>query len=1372
MPEFYVGGVMEEFAPLLKALRKLKPQGGDGFEGLIRDCLEAASGRHLRLQKSGPQDGHDIRSEPELGLPMLTIEAKRFGLKTALPLDELKSKLLETARSDAGTDIWGLVLSREMKEPDWSQLQKIGAEHGIHLLCIDWREGTGTLPVLAALCAAGRHVAGPRLGGAAAADLEAAALHPDYGRVVARLRQQLNAPEAGFNTAAAAAAAWLRTAAGSQAKARERLRSHADLLSADAHWVQRPAIGNAMSDWWKAGAETPLVVVGDEGRGKTWAALSWCIEKAAETEGPLVLAASSKDIRSANGEEVLVDLLQRCMPAVNRTALQARASRWLQHADSAKVLVLVDGLNEKWSVPWHELVRSFDAPPLAGKVALVLTCRSAFWRDDLGQLQGATRAPAREVTVTDFSDPELDAYLATHRLARNDMSQGLLQLIRIPRFARLALALRDRLGDEEDLTVARLVLEDWRARLALRGGELRVDDESLLGFAAGLGREVLSDPDFKISETEILQRLAVHSGRGLDHYREAINELVEGLWLTRDGAHQYRVNAALLPFAIGLDLAQSVERLADRRAVDDVVAQYEEQLRGADIGVAILRAAASISMARGKATRVAMEVLLEKWIGSQNFAAADFEEMWPLASRQPAVFIDVAERTFAQWGPTRGEGEVLAKGLANAAKWPAVRGVLAERTATWAGSYGRDPVRWRYGERFPAHADRERDVLESEADWSRAEPAFHRRISAHFRVDASRHLAGSALAVISYVERTPFTETIVTLAVTRALMGGDADHGQLEWVLRLNNEDVAATRDALSAEIAALRKLDSTVAGRAAGILALALSDPRDPSPNPPQDTAEMAARRHGPRPGLDAGALIVWSATPSVADVPDLEWIASLAPFAANPKARLERADAERLMRVASRIADGSQSDEDIRWDRDAITLVLSRWAPHALCTWLRAALIAPPGIDRRMRAHPADRLEETVFLLGDGEKRSLTAQGFDGLAASTPDTADKERSLERRLKSMVVAGIIGTSAAEQIEALARLLPSFLFSRPLARMLSPPAPPDLNAVFGRLSAAADAADEDAISGWLGYLREVGLSSEPAGAAILLQLARHPNKGIRGQAMSVLLISRDEVLCRAFVDGGWFHERVRSRRRRLLGRTSSATTASISSSGKPVAAWRPKLSRFSYNSAAAGKRSCAPRQTTFTNCWMSASPDGRNRAMPTCIGSTTARSGGKSSPWTTVRSCGSCARSLRGAAFWACSEYFHRRRSWKRGCRPGPNRPRRCGILYGSRAAATATKTATSSGSRLRSRSTKHFRGCGATRSSRPLRTKNFTTRLTVRCAPGMKSGCLISCGNISAARRRVRLLGELQLPDSSTARRRRTNSGPESLIPRPCRNG
>lgn len=120
-------------------MRKFKAQGEDGFEGLVGDLLQHVTGRMLRLVKSGPQGGKDVVAGGDFTRPGIAIEAKRSGENTDLPLDELKPKLRESLDGKPEIDIWGAAASREIKDPDWTELKKVVDEEGVSLLCLHWR---------------------------------------------------------------------------------------------------------------------------------------------------------------------------------------------------------------------------------------------------------------------------------------------------------------------------------------------------------------------------------------------------------------------------------------------------------------------------------------------------------------------------------------------------------------------------------------------------------------------------------------------------------------------------------------------------------------------------------------------------------------------------------------------------------------------------------------------------------------------------------------------------------------------------------------------------------------------------------------------------------------------------------------------------------------------------------------------------------------------------------------------------------------------------------------------------------------------------------------------------------------------------------
>ena len=134
---------------LQAALLSLHASGLEGFEGLIRDAYREATGISLRLQKSGAQHGADAVPGDSEGDIAAGIEAKRYRETTSLPLGELKSKLIDAATRKANPiELWILAASKEVSGDDVAELRRIGDEHGLGVLVLDWRsDGDPTAPL-------------------------------------------------------------------------------------------------------------------------------------------------------------------------------------------------------------------------------------------------------------------------------------------------------------------------------------------------------------------------------------------------------------------------------------------------------------------------------------------------------------------------------------------------------------------------------------------------------------------------------------------------------------------------------------------------------------------------------------------------------------------------------------------------------------------------------------------------------------------------------------------------------------------------------------------------------------------------------------------------------------------------------------------------------------------------------------------------------------------------------------------------------------------------------------------------------------------------------------------------------------------------
>lgn len=1124
----------EDFASLLEALRNLKAQGDTGFEGLIRDLLESVCNRTFRLLKSGPQAGKDILSDDAFCQPVIAIEAKRFANKTDLPLDQLKSKLRDAITSTPELDVWVIALTREMVQPDWNELQKIGREKGVSLLCLDWRIASGALPILAALCAADRHITENRLQGTVGDVLDRIEQHPTFGQKIDEIQRQLTTPEVGFDLARSASWNWLNETLQSKSLSRRRLRNHAEILGENVHYVSRSSIENKLTQWFGSEPSAPAVLLGDEGRGKSWTALSWCLNHRPEGDAPMILVSSAKDIANEDTDAILAKLLGRSCPEIDTAHLALRLKRWIKaHTPPTRILLLIDGLNEAWGRPWPEIIRKFDVEPWQGRVVLLLTSRTGFWRNDLLSLHGVMEQPITEVEVPVFNELELNEFLAEFGREKSDFSEGLLGLIRIPRFARLAVALQDRLRDVEDLTIARLVLEDWRARLYQRGPELRVDNEGLLNFVADLGNNVLNDDTFSISQKEIYARLSQDSGMGPDHYRDTISELVEGHWLKpSERQHQYRVNETLLPYAIGLDLARAVEELDDKAEIEDIIATYEEQLRGADIGVAILRAATAISFLRQKGKRIALKALLKTWIGAQNFFGTDFAEFWPLINLNPELIFEIAEEHWADSPIGYHKGETLAKGLANAAKWPVVQDQLVQRLPRWVGAFGYDPIRWRYGGDDSPDESR---VAQTEANlrlWSDVESNYARKISGHLRADTDDYLSEAALTIMSFLPRAPFIETIVTWALTRAIMGPFFDSKAFHWLIRLNTEDREALEEKLGEEIHRLKKLSNEIATRVADILIDALAAPHILRLRSKESVPIKPPATHSPGwPRLNDNNVIVWKPMEGELEIGLTRWIERLAQFASAPHAILSDSDEEKL-RTAATKAESDDYFDGRGPDEGKASLALARWAPRELGNLIRQVYAAAPDASERNAIGLTYKLAEVMIALGQDERDPMREQSLEQLNGDLPEDEETRIRYLRIYQNRFVAGLIWQGAPDQISALENLLPVFSFSLDLACFLTPLSTTDLEGIFQRLEGEID--DTVTLS-WLGYLRNVKLPTLPDNADGLIALSQHQNETIRSAAIHLILCSENDALGTAFVDSDWYHYKGQSPEEAIYG---------------------------------------------------------------------------------------------------------------------------------------------------------------------------------------------------------------------------------------------
>lgn len=1093
--------VERNYPKLLAALRNLRSTNAEGFEGLVRDCLEVVAARRLFLNKAGPQEGADAGSVYTPGLPSIRVEAKRFGAATDLSLDELKAKLAEAMDEDEAGDVWALAFTKEMKNPDWKQLEQIAAKRGVTLACLDWRDAAGALPALAALCAAGRAVVEQRLGAGVANELDAIEQHPTYRQLRSELELSVSAPGVGWDLARDAARAWLIETVSERERSRRRLRSDAEVLADDAGFVARPTVASAIDQWWTGNSAAPCALLGEEGRGKTWVALKWMLDRIDGERPPLCIAISAKNLENATPARAIALALQPALPDTDIDVIERRVKRWVRSADAdRRVLFIVDGLNERWDFEWAEFLARFDEAPWRGKVRVLLTARTAYWRDELMRLKALAEGGPVEVDVPDFTDAERDAFLVAHGLDPKGLKRSLLELVKVPRFAALAVKLKAEVEHVDDLSPARLVLEDWRKRRE-SNPDLKLDDDGLIAFVATLGRQVVADDTFRVSANEVGVRLGAASGKDQNYYQRTIDELISGHWLRSQGApFVYKLNERLLPYAIGLDFSLELETVTDASRAAAIIADYQEQLRGADYAARILGAATTITLLRDRATRIARRSLVSAWISAQNFSPADFEDVWTILPRDPALFFEIADELFTTSPVRREEGETLIKAFANAFQWTRVRDLLIERLPGWVGGYGEAPLRWHLrqtgGRGHALGAEHIERTKSNREQWRAVEGQYGRTIDKHLAIRERDFRADAAFSIVSYLPRAPFIEVFVTWAVSRALMEFYDGREAFDWVIRRNLIDDDEARAAFLKEIAALKALGGSVAINAAGVVEEALC------------LKSKARRKHDGPLVLQADGLVVWGEA-EIGELSDQTIAQRLSPFATDPAAHLP----PHLLKVVKRRAAAPPDPigiEDFA-DVEKEALAEYRWAPEETAAALQRDLRASAE-----HGVPPIDIERFAILMDAPEREAMGV--YARSEPSVPSDSPGYQGEIFRCRSAAVMAVLDKEPREQLAAIEKSEGPLGVSIGVVDLMERLGDDELRIVCDRLKSA----DRGVILSWLSFLNAVDFAAPvPQEADILLDLAKHEDDEVRTAAIRAILTSEDDRLGKAFFGSGW-----------------------------------------------------------------------------------------------------------------------------------------------------------------------------------------------------------------------------------------------------------
>ena len=545
---------------LIDTIRQIAPTGPDGFEGLIAKLLTALTGQRFHLARSGSQAGRDM-SVHHTNANVVAVECKRYGSETELNERDLQGELTQAVMGIPDLDLWVLVTSRDVPSQLYEALHQQARHDNIEFLSISADDGEPSS--LESLCAQSPEIVIAHIESKVSSEwkddleqlLEKIAAYPQFTATIEQLRNRFLSPFIGYDNWRSAQNQWFDNCLASEAESRAHFGQLLNIRDPGAALVNRGSDWARLDKWFSSWNETreTFVLLGEEGDGKTWAVASWLDQNSQDKEDfPAVVFTSSLRVDSNEPLSLLSGGISRRLPALQADDWERRLYRWTSKSTSdAPILLLVlDGINERRKATWWRvLLEQLASTPWRDSVAVLVTCRTIYWQryfENLRHLRTVTH------TLSSYDDEELDTALAHHSLSRHDVSDDLLPLIRKPRYFDLMVKHRERMAESGDVTVARLIYEDWRDRLQ-RKGHLGLDDDAFQDLIRDLASRHLEGQDY-VKERDLDALLPSYWDK-----QAIVEELRTGGILQGKGSH-YQVDEHLLIHGFGLLLVDQLEK--------------------------------------------------------------------------------------------------------------------------------------------------------------------------------------------------------------------------------------------------------------------------------------------------------------------------------------------------------------------------------------------------------------------------------------------------------------------------------------------------------------------------------------------------------------------------------------------------------------------------------------------------------------------------------------------------------------------------------------------------------------------------------------------------------------------------------------------
>lgn len=808
----------EDYLQTVKVgLLSLKAAGSDGFEGLLRLVLTNLTGIPFRLAASGLQGGIDGGAAMP-GDPVC-FEAKRYSGE--IHRNEVLTKISDLTRKNSAADrLWILGATTEISTQLAGDIEADGNNNAISTLILDWTEaplpllaiaviGTGQAAIDFIVANYHEKTEQKRL---SKADLEIAfasiSTHPDFESLVQRLKSNLNVPKLSFKRAVEQNAAWREQTFGSTRHARERLGQGLAVLQYKNFPPMRTELRKNISAELDAGKE--VVLLGDEGHGKSWLSAQLCSDAAG-----LALFVSAEQLEgvSVHGlDDFLVDLLIQQTGEVADDALKCRwkhrLKAWRTTPPVASLLVIVDGLNQRQNLRWDKLLNGIQSRLAEISGRMVVTVRPHFWQKKT-IARGLAFEP-KTFDVPEWSPLERDELLKHYGIALDWLDQKTLITLKNPRL----------------LTVAVATLPHHNA-IAWKG---LTTDRLLMEHLRASQRENYEDETF----AQLTNRISEHATKVIVRVQESSNEPPQNFQADSSAVIEtrffrplagpgdlYKLREEGLTLALGFTLVDQLWQT--HRAEHDLasrVTQLIEPVNAMDRTADVLFASLLIcALDDIRFDHAIFSVLLDAFANLQNISGQRFEEFIEIVKHQPKALFDTLKLICLEKGRRINHDWIVHAAFMVAATdvgWPTAETAIHD----WLQCYNKDPVEQANRYHRQSEADYKERVEKNNAEIEKelkTLSAFEKQLLGRMTEvpAAPDDLLALGLKLLSNRPLEGFADTFVAMGMAFALdRDVHAAQKAFQQLTTFTRADRSTTRNAFLKAIIPLRTKDTSRGGQ------------------------------------------------------------------------------------------------------------------------------------------------------------------------------------------------------------------------------------------------------------------------------------------------------------------------------------------------------------------------------------------------------------------------------------------------------------------------------------------------------------------------------------------------------------------------------